>query len=311
MANKNWLVIGLIILGIYLLYSSGTLGGIFGRGDIDLDLPPSDKKTSITLNTKSALHEPALNANISYYIFTDSGEFYKEGTTSTGTVSFDVDSGTSSVSRSWTLITYDDDDSGDDYYPEELTFTTGTESLKTINLLTYKEGSAEVKSVLDPVDNDHNITTAQGSVEGISVYWKVNETDCGYMNPIFVLEANDTEVDDIRCPGLSAYNCPSKIVDPASEQFELWCYQKEGMFTSEMSSSATSTECNVEFSSSVSAATTISNITVTMIDESMYKEDAYITLGKDAFVIGSYDPGDNTDIGDTVEATGVGIWFSG
>lgn len=314
MAQKNWLLIGLIALAVYLLYTSGAFSGIFGGnngGGVTIpDLPPSDKKVTITLNTKDALTEPALGANISYYVFTSGGAFYKEGSTTAGQVSFDVDSGTSTQERSWTLIAYDDDDSGNDYYPETMSFTTGTESMKTINLLLYKEGSAKISAVLDPVDNNANISTARSATEAFDIYWKVNETDTGYKNPNFYIEVNRSWAADIRCPDLTEVTCDAKLQAVSDLDMEMYCFRKEGLFTSEMASSATVVSCNVEFVSSDDAAAT-ATIDVYAHDETMYKKDAYVTLGKDSFITAVIDPADNSNIGDTVKITKGQIMLQG
>lgn len=313
--QKNWLLIGLIVLAVYLLYSSGALQGLLapsGGGEITIpDLPPSDKKCTITLNTKNAMAEPALGANVSYFVFTSGGAFYREGSTTAGTVSFDLDSGTSTQEKGWTIIAYEDDDSGTDYYPAEITLTTGTESMKTVNMLLYQEGSAKITAVLDPVDNNANISTARSATEAFDIYWKVNETDTGYLNPIFYIEVNRSWAADVRCADLAEVTCNAKLQAVSDLDMELYCFQKKGMFTSEMSASGTVVSCNVEYSSSDDATTTTAYVEVYAHDESMYKKDAYINLGKDAFITDSLDPADSSNIGDHIKITKGAVQLAG
>lgn len=315
--NKTLIVIGLAVLAVYLLYSSGALSGIgagtgtgTGTGST-IDLPPSDKKVTITLNTKDALADPSLSANVSYYVFTSDGSFFKEGTTTAGTTSFDVDSGTATTPRSWTLLAYDDDDSGNDYYPEWVTFTTGTESLKTINVALYLEGSAKISAVLDPVDNNANISTGRGAVEAFDIYWKANETDAAYLNPTFYIEVNRSWAADVRCPDLEEVTCDPKLLAVSDLDFDMYCFRDEGMFTSEMSSSATVVSCNIEFAASDDATADTAVIDVYANDESIYKKDAYTSTGKSAFILAGLDPSDTSNIGESIKITKGTIMMHG
>lgn len=285
------LIVGLLVVGGYYLYTS------MQPSPTPQNLIPSDLKTTITLNTKDALAITPTNAGVNYYVFKDSGEFYKEGTTQSGTTSFDVQYG-----GNYKLIAYNDTsaDSGVGYLPEQTSFLadSGEGSVKTINMKLYKVGGMSISSARDPIDLDANITCGTGSTVDWQVLFKENVSNAAVLNPVLVIDANATGIDSagitVGSSGWSKVDCPSRLSGFATTR-KLTCFAYSGVVTSAMG--IQTIDGSVKYSNAISPGCSKDNIIMfTMIDQQMYAEPDYVTAGYSAFKIGTQDTQD-TDVG--------------
>lgn len=302
----TFLVIGLLILGGWYLWK--------GQGTTTTQTPqglvPSDLTTTITLNTKDALATSPTNAEINWYVFKDTGEFYKEGSTSgDGQDSFDVQYG-----GSYKLIAYNDTSatSGVGFLPEETAFTadTGEGSVKTVNMKLYKLGGLEISSARDPVDLNSQVDgDVAGTTVSIQVLYKVNVSNTAILNPIVRVQGNSSCIDadgvKVSTSGYTAIDCPSRLTNVAAERD--WCFKYAGVVKS--GDGLRTVDGSIKFKDAT-ACPTGDNVTISMLDEQMYRTPGYVTDGYlTGFLKGAEDTSD-TDTG-SVDSTTSKIGFAG
>lgn len=290
--NDTLLVIVIIAVAGFFLINSGVidLGGNGNDGNSD-NLAPSDLKTSVTLNTRDALATTDTNADVDYFVFKKSGEFYKSGSTSSGSDSFDVQYG-----GTYELVAYDDDDAGSDYYPEMIEFTanTGEGSVKTINMALNKESNVTISSARDPVDLDANISASAGSTVSWQVLFEVTNSNAATKNPIIVVDVNTTSTDDVSVKGYEETDCPSRLSTASNRK--KYCFRKEAVIKS--SDGIQTVDGSIQFDATNGPSTTNPNegINVTILDEQAYLEPGYVTEGRSGLVIAAEDSSDS-DVG--------------
>lgn len=286
MAKNNmviWLIVGVIAV---FAWQSGWLN--FGSDNAKSPIVPSDLTTTVTLNTGDMLATSATNTNVSYYVFSSDGAYLKEGTTgASGTASFTVP-----VNGVYSMILYADG-ATTDYLAQEVSFNTNDGSAtKTINVDLIKESTVDISSLRDPVDLDNNITRTAGSTVSFDILYSVNTSNAAINKPIIVATANQTAVDSVSISGYSVVDCPRRL--SVSSGYELWCFASSAQIKS---SDGVQTAKASALLNAVSAPVNGSNISVTIIDQGIYRESAYKTLGKSAFKYGAENPSDRTDVG--------------
>jgi hypothetical protein len=304
----TFLLIGLVIVGgFYLINNMQTEQDDDGEGYI-----PSDLTTTITLNTKDALATTSTNANIDYFVFKKkSGEFYKEGTTSSGSDSFDVQ-----ALGSYRLLAYNDTSatSGAGYLPEEIEFKANDKeaSVKTINMKLNKVGGLEVVDFRDPVDLNNNISYTAGSTQSFQILYKCNVSNAAILNPIIVLEGNRTGIDSdgvkTSTSGYEEVDCPNRLslTDSANK---FWCFEYDGTVTSASGIQTVDGTIKFDDTNDPGHSATGPHMTVYMIDQQQIKEPDYVTEGYDSFYIDAEDT-DDSDVG-CVDSTKTYLGYNG
>ena len=282
------IIVGLVVIGLVLAWNAGIFDNLLNT-DVDPadDVFPSDLKVTVNLNTGDELATTTTNANVSYYVFTANGDFLKSGTTSAGTDSFTV-----GIEKDYDLILYDDDASGSDYLPVEMSFSTSNEAEKTINVDLMKESAATISAVRDPVDLDTNVSVGLGQSVDFDVLVKATTANAALNKPIIVVDVNKTAVESVSISGASRVTCPDRLSEATDHQ--KWCFEtnavikaKDGIKTYSGSLVMDGTTAAVDGSTAV----------VTVIDTGIYRESGYKTTGKDAFKYGAENPATNADVG--------------
>jgi len=301
-------IIGIIVL--VLLWQSGTFDGLFGNNQVVIDngnndLYPSDLKTTITLNTGDKLATTSTNANVSYYVFSPSGKFLKEGTTSAGTASFTVPTGV----RGYKLIAYDDTSSTDalDYLPIETTFDTdGTSpeerSDKTVNIDLYRESNVTINAVQDPLDSDQNVSVGLGQTVDFDIWYSAELSKAAVFKPVIRIVANASCIESVDCPSLIDEDCPDRLT--AGTDNNQYCFKDDSILESGAGMKRVS--CNMVMDSSTTcdtSGTDTEHLEITILDTGIYKESDYKTKGYSAFKYGTENPADNSNIGAGDSAT--------
>jgi len=288
MAKTNPAYLIAMVAIIALASYAGVFDGILG----DRDAPeseliyPSDKETTITLNTGDELATTATDATVKWYLFDSSGAYLKTGTTSSGTSSFNVP-----VSASYDLIIYYDEAGGNDFLPKEISFTTASEPTQTVNVDLRKESAATIDKVRDPVDLDTNVSVGAGQTVSFDLLISATTSNAALNNPIVVMNANSTSVESIKITGLAKVDCPDRLSEATDRN--LYCYKDTRQI---IASDGIVTYTGSLKMDDSSAAVDGDVVNFTIIDEGMYIESDYRTAGKSAFMYGAEDPVDDSDV---------------
>jgi len=301
--NNVWIIIGLVIVGV-LVYQSGGLGDLFGASNDQQqpdDLYPADLKTTVTLNTGDELATSATDANVSYYVFSPSGKFLKDGTTSAGTASFTVPTGVSG----YQLLAYDDTSSTAeiDYLPIQLTFSTDGENPeeradKTINVDLIRESNTTVEAAQDPVDLNSVVATGAGQTVNFDVLISAELSNAAVYKPVLYLIGNSSCVADINFPALTEVTCPDRLNwNDYAENGNDWCFEYGSMLKSSDGILTLNGYFEVDASTDCPASGDGDAINITVIDTGIYREANYKTIGISAFKYGTENPIDNSNIG--------------
>lgn len=298
------LVIALVAIGAFLLMNGGSfnLGNLFSSGNGQVDAGyPSDLKTTVTLNTGDKLATSATAANISYYVFdAKDGKFLKEGTTSAGTASFTVP-----TAGNYKVIAYDDSSTTAevDYLPITVEFSTDGDTptgraIQTVNADLLRESNITIKSVIDPVDLDGNISLSAGGTASFDVKIQTERSYAAIYKPVIRVQGNASCIDEIKFSSLQKVDCPDRLQE--STNFKQYCYQDSRTITTSEGLQVytgtvigdTATACP-----SAAGATVQNQIQVQVLDTQMYIEPDYKTKGISAFKEGTENPISNADVG--------------
>jgi len=299
--NNVWLIVA--VVAVIAVMSGWISLPSFGDNDRDIEeLYPSTLKTSMTLNTGDKLATSATDTNVSYYVFDDAGNYLKEGTTSSGTASFDVPSGV----NNYKILVWDDT-SGTaewDYLAEEIIFSTdGSDPTKraeqTINVDLYRESNVTLKAVRDPIDLNANVSATAGSTVAFEVLYQTEISNAAANKPVIMVDVNTTEVETVSISGLTSTPCPDRIATDGGRKF--YCFEDNKILLS--SEGIQSVSGTFKVASAVTPSTT-SEVVFRIIDSGMYRESDYKTAGYSAFKKGTENPVTNADIGarDSIES---------
>jgi len=297
--NNQWVIF--IIIGLIVAVMMGwvALPNInLGGGNGNEDSYPSDLKTSVTLYTGDALATTPTNVNASYYIFDSSGNYLKEGTTSSGTATFTVPTG-----GNYKYIVYDDT-SGTanlDYIYKEGTFSTDGEdvtgrALKTVTVDLYRESNTTISLVKDPLDNDANISVGLGQTASFDVFISTETSKAAINNPVILVKANASCIEEVNFPALTKVPCPDRVTAGADRN--QYCFKRDGIILS--SEGIVTLSANILLDSSTECDTSGSeaeHLLIYILDTGIYKEPDYRVKGYSAFKYGTENPADNSNIG--------------
>jgi len=288
--------IGIILVVGYFLMQSGMLTDLFSTSNDVNNLYPATLKTAVTLNAGDKLATTATNVNASYYVFTSSGNYLKEGTLSSGTGSFEVPTG-----GNYKVILFSDTGTTD-YNPIEVSFSTDGDdptgrAVKTVNVDLYAESNATIDLVRDPVDLDGNITTTAGGTVKFDILYSATTSNAAVNKPIIQLDVNSSCVDQdqVALAGLSKVDCPDRLSEGAYRNHVCFDTGKERVASQDGIQI-------VSGSLKVNSATncpTADYISIKVLDTGIYKEADYKTQGYSAFKYNTENPISDADIGAT------------
>lgn len=295
MAKNNqllvYIVIGAIVaLAFGLVEMPSGISDMFSSSDDVDNLYPSDLKTTVTLNTGDELATSATDANVSYYVFSSSGKFLKEGTTSAGTASFTVPSG-----GDYELLVWDDDASSPDYLAKWVTFSTNGDSpedraVSTINVDLMKESTFNINALQDPVDLNQNLSHGLGQTVNFQMLFSANTSNAAGRKAVILIDVNSSEVQEITLSGTSVDVCPNRISVTAGHKY--YCFLYDKIVTS--SDGIQSLSGTLLMDSSTAATT---NLGIRILDTGIYQDADYKTKGKAAFHDGTENPVTDADVG--------------
>lgn len=286
-----WLIVLLLVGGI-LAFNAGMFEGLFSAGEGVDDLYPSDLKTTVTLNTGDKLATSATDANVSYYVFTSSGKFLDDGSTTSGTDSFTVPTG-----GNYQILLYEDDDSSPDYLAHVESFSTDGESpedraVSTVNVDLLKESNATIELVRDPVDLDGNVSTGAGQTVKFDVLVSSTTSKAAVKEPVIRVEVNSSSIESVSINGLSEVDCPDRI--STAENRVAHCFKYDDNIEA---GDGIVTFSGYLVCDAATAPSSTDYAKFTVMDTAVYLEPDFKTKGFSAVQYGTENPVDNSDIG--------------
>lgn len=300
MANNAWIWV-VAIAAILIFAQTGTFSNLFGEKDVVTDdKVPSTLAVTVTLNTRNALSATGENANVSYYIFDAAGKYIKEGTTSAGTADVSLN-----VNQKYQILTY----GATTYAPKvtEYTVPTGVNS-DTVTIDLYPLSDPTINRVQDSLGDttDANISVGLGYQRSFKVVYSSNNASAQLYKPVVVIDYNTTSTasNGVVISGLNKVDCPTRL--SVSTGRTKACFADTSLNTV---NSPRELQGSIKFSESVTPAST-DNIVVTVIDSMIYANPNYKSVGLSAFVEGTQNANDLSNVGRTDSST-VNLGFAG
>ena len=264
---------------------------------------PSSGLTEVTLNTQEALASSATDAEVDYYVY-DDGSLVKEGSTTAGTVSFDIECG---VGREYTMLVINET-VAHGFYPKTVTVdASGATDVHNLELYQYGEiGISSIVSSADPT-GAVNISGGQGKTCGFTITFANNESASGFDKPLILCQVNSTAITDLTMTGVTEVSAkrPSRIGPTTGMMY----------YTFEYPSLIKSTDAGVkvsgkiQFSSSATFSDALTNnMSCIIADQAKYQDPSYKTLSlADGFILAAEDE-TITDIG-AIDSNRVAVVF--
>lgn len=253
---------------------------------------PSSGLTEVTLNTQEALASSATNAEVDYYIY-DGSVLAKQGSTTLGTVSFDVECG---VGKTYQMLVINET-VAHGFYPKTVTVdASGATDIHNLKLYQYGEiGLSSIVSSADPTGAT-NISGGQGKTCGFTLTFANNESASGFDKPLILCQVNTTAITDLTMTGVTEASTkrPSRIGPTTGMKY----------YTFEYPSMIKSTDAGIKISGKIQFSTSATfsdaltnNMTCKIIDQTKYQVAEYKTLSlTDGFILAAEDE-TTTDIG--------------
>lgn len=246
---------------------------------------PSSGLTEVTLNTQEALASSATNAEVNYYIYDDS-VMVKEGSTTLGTVSFDIECG---VGREYTMLVINETTSHG-FYPTTVTVD-ATGATDTHNLKLYQYGEIGIGSIVSSADptGGVNISGGAGKTCGFTITFANNESASGFNNPLILCQVNSTAITDISMTGATEVSAkrPARIGPTTGMMY--YTFEYPGMIKSTDAGIKVSGKIQFSASATFSDAVT-NNMSCIIADQTKYQVAEYKTLSlTDGFITAAED----------------------
>lgn len=217
--GNTWLIVILVIAGLYLAYSGGYLDNILSKpaAPTDQDLPsdvnlakcPTTGKTSYTLSVQDANAATATNFEAQYYVFNGDGMVKdgNAGTGSDGTVSFDVTCG-----KDYDLLVLNESvNTG--AYSVEATLKARTAE-QSIGVGVTRFGNLKIVGIENPDDpaGGANVSLAAGQTKGFIIKFSSNLSNRGSNKPIVMCQVNTTSINQVK---FNSFSDGKAITTPA------------------------------------------------------------------------------------------------
>jgi hypothetical protein len=288
-----------VAIGLIVLYQGGYLSNLLGTGTpTTTSVVPSTGLTAITLNTKDALSPTDKDANVSYYLFTKDGKFYKSGSTSAGTATVNVNYG-----ADYDLIAFSDST----YYPVKTAFNAdgGMGAAQSINLALNPVSNITVSGVYDDVTGTtSNISAGLGAQTSFRILYKVTTASSATHSPVIVVDANQTSVQDVTLGSLTKVACPQRLTTSAGRK--KICFQDSDIKSSE---GVRTVKGSVLFSASTTPSS-VDGLFVIVIDTQGYLDPNYVVKGSSGFHENTENLNTNAQIGAT-DSNQLSVGFAG
>ena len=257
---------------------------------------PSTLGVTVTLNTRDALSPTGANAVAQYYIFDNTGKFFTEGTTTAGTSDVVLN-----ALNSYKILTFQNAT----YAPVVTEYTVPAGKNKdtlTINLMPLS--AAVISRVQDSLGDSSDATlnnVGLGTQRSFKLVYYANDSSAQLYKPVIAVNYNTTSTasNGVALTGLSAVPCPSRL--STASGFTKVCFQDTSLLTVSGPKELVGT---VLFSSTM-LPVNASTITFNVVDTQMYGNPNYKSVGLTAFVEGTQNANDLSNVGKSDSNTGT------
>lgn len=253
---------------------------------------PSSGLTEVTLNTQEALASSAVDAEVDYYIY-DNAKLIKEGSTTSGTVSFDIECG---VDKKYTMLVINETVE-EGFYPQTVTVD-ASGATDTHNLKLYQYGEVGLSSIVSSADptGGANVSGDQGKTCGFTLTFANNESASGFDNPLILCQVNSTAITDLTMTGVTEADTKRPARIGPSTGMMYYTFEYPGMIKS--TDAGVKVSGKIQFSASATFSDGVSNnMTCKIIDQTKYQVAEYKTLSlTDGFITAAEDE-TITDVG--------------
>jgi len=292
----------LLLVAVAVFAYATDLGGIktFLTPDEEVEVPvgrcPSSGLTEVTINAQEALASSATDAEVTYYIY-DNSVLIKEGSTTAGTVSFDIECG---ANKRYTMLVINETVLRG-FYPETVTVD-ATGATDTHNFKLYEYGAVGLSSIVSSADptGGTNISGGAGKNCGFTLTFANNESASGFKDPLIICRANSTAISDISMSGVTEVSAKKPIREitniRSTAGHQYYTFEYPGMLKS--TDSAVKVSGQVLFSASATFTDqATNNVTCVIVDQTEYQVAEYKTLSlAEGFLVAAEDE-TLTDVG--------------
>ncbi len=257
---------------------------------------PSSGLTEVTVNAQEALASSATDAEVNYYAY-DNSKLVAEGSTTLGTVSFDVECG---VGKTYQMIVVNETVL-EGFYPEIVTIT-ATDATDTHNFKMYQYGLPDISSIVASEDPSAgiNLSGAAGRTTGFTITFVNNESASAVNKPLILCRVNISAVEDVSMSGVNEVSAKK----PVREIANLPTTAGHMFYTFEYPELVKSTDAAIKISGKLqfSASATFSddttnNMTCLIVDQATYQAVDYNTISLSAGWIEAAEDETLTDVG--------------
>lgn len=285
--NTKWYVIAviaIILVGVNQGWFSGNAAAPTVNPSANV---PSDLSVTVTLNTRNVLSATGENANVSYYIFDSAGKYVTEGTTAAGTASVSLN-----ALKSYQILTL----GATTYAPKVTAYTvpSGVGS-DTIAIDMSPLSTPKIDRVQDALGDttDSNITLGLGAQKSFKLYYSAGNASAMVYKPVIVVDyaTNATASNGITLGSLSIVTCPDRLSTSAGRTKV--CFQDNNLLTANSPQVLTG---SIKASDTITPASN-DVVTFTVIDTMMYANPNYKSVGLTAFVEGTQNANDKSNVG--------------
>ena len=257
---------------------------------------PSSGLTEVTINTQEALASSATDAEVDYYVY-DNSVLVKEGSTTTGTVSFDVECG---VGKTYQMLVINET-VAEGFYPQKVTVDASS-AVDVHNFKMYQYGVPDISSIVASEDpsGGKNVSGGAGRIVGFTVTFVNNESASAVNKPLILCRVNSTAVTDVTMSGVTEADTKKPVRDitvvptMASHQFYTFEYPELVKSTD----AAIKVSGKIQFSNSATFSDgAANNMTCAIIDQATYQVPNYNTLSLSEGFLESTEDETLTDVG--------------
>ncbi len=234
---------------------------------------PSSGLTEITINAQEALASTATDAEVDYYIY-DNGVLVKEGSTTAGTVSFDVECG---VGKTYKMLILNET-VANGFYPQTVVVdATGATDIHNFKMYQYGEiGIGSVVSSADPTGGG-NVSGGAGKTCGFTLTFSNNESASGFNKPLIMCQVNSSAIADISMSGVTEASAKKPVRISATSGHMYYTFEYPEMIKS--TDAAVKISGKIQFSTGATFSDGVTNnMSCIVVDQTAYKVAEYKTL---------------------------------
>lgn len=303
-AGKTSTGVILLIVALVVFAYATDLGGIKSALSPSEQAPivpavgrcPSSGLTEVTINAQEALASSATDAEVDYYVY-DDNLLVKEGSTTTGTASFDLECG---ADKSYQMIVLNET-VAEGFYPQTVTVD-ATGPTDTHNFKMYQYGQPDISSIVASEDPSagKNLSGAAGRTTGFTITFVNNESASAVNKPLILCRVNSSAISDVTMSGVTEANAkkPTREITalPTTSGHQFYTFEYPELVKS--TDAAIKVSGKIQFSdSAVFSDSAANNMTCVIVDQATYQVPNYNTLSLSEGFLEAAEDETLTDVG--------------